>query len=369
MPTCDIVRNQRTLMGPFVYLDASIVTWGSFRSLRVFVGLAVLFAVMTVGVSAGDGRSTESGPDPQRPPSVFTSIVPVCYGRKDGKARFVRPWNVRDQSVPSCRPPAPWDQFNIPKDGWANVACTTGGSFDCDSDEENFTELQTSVVGPTGPQGPPGVSGPIGPQGPPGVPGAIGPQGPPGVAGPTGPTGETGPAGPAGPSGTTGQGAGKALSGNFLILPIPKVLEQPILDVPDLSLDVMIADSTAGVIVSTDGGVQVNSGVPGQFVVVDIFLFVDIPATATTPATTKLVARRRVLAANAVDRVQSVANWSFSIVCVEPPGGPYTYRVMAQLFQNVAPNLPGPGPSVVVSGTSTFLPYLRGTLTAVVINK
>jgi hypothetical protein len=139
-------------------------------------------------------------------------------------------------------------------------------------------------------------------------------------------------------------------------------------NIPDLSLNVMVTNSTAGIAVSTDGGVQVNSLVAGQFVSVDIFLFVDIPATPTTAATTKLVARRRVLAANAVDHLQSIANWSFSIVCVEPPGGPYTYRVMAQLFQNTI-TVGVPGPSVVVSGTSTFLPYLRGTLTAVVINK
>ena len=78
--------------------------------------------------------------------------------------------------MPDCEPPEPWNEFNIPANGWADVACTTGGSFDCESDEF-YTELETSVVGPTGPQGPPGV------------------------AGPTGPTGATGPAGPAGPQG------------------------------------------------------------------------------------------------------------------------------------------------------------------------
>jgi hypothetical protein len=105
----------------------------------------------------------------------------------------------------------------------------------------------------------------------------------------------------------------------------------------------------------------VNSAFAGQYVIVDIFLFCDIPATSTAPATTRLVMRRRVFAANAVAQ-QTVTNWSISAVDVLPPGGPYTYRVAAQLVANN-------GSAAVVSGSSTTVPWLRGTLTAAVINK
>lgn len=119
-----------------------------------------------------------SGSTP-RPPAEFKSIVPVCYGKNDGKTRFVRPWNVYDQSTPTCRPPAPWDQFGVPPDGWSSRLCTTGGSFDCDSDEF-YTQLQDTVVGPPGPKGDTGATGPQR------ATGAIGPKGPTGPDGPKG---------------------------------------------------------------------------------------------------------------------------------------------------------------------------------------
>lgn len=50
----------------------------------------------------------------------------------------------------------------------------------------------SSIIGPTGPQGPQGATGPQGPQG---ETGATGPQGPIGATGPQGPQGATGPAG------------------------------------------------------------------------------------------------------------------------------------------------------------------------------
>jgi len=122
-----------------------------------------------------------------------------------------------------------------------------------------------------------------------------------------------------------------------------------------------VADSTAAIVVASDGGVQLNSAVVGQFAIVDIFLFVDTPGTPTAPGITRQIGRRRVFAANAVAQ-QTVANWSFSVVDVEPPGQPYTYRVAAQLVT-------GNGAPALVSGSATTLPWLRGTLTAVVINK
>ena len=146
-----------------------------------------------------------------------------------------------------------------------------------------------------------------------------------------------------------------AASANFI------VASPTLTSVPDLSLGVTVSPSTAKIVVSTDGGVQVNSALVSAFVIVDIFLSVDTPATATGPATTKIIGRRRVFAANAVAQ-QSVANWSFAVVDDEPPGSPYTYRVAAQLVTSS-------GVPAIVSGSSTTLPWLRGTLTAVVINK
>ena len=329
------------------------------------------------------GQERHSRGDGARPPGAFDSIVPVCYRKDDGRARLVRPWNIKDQSAPSCQPPAPWDRFNIPSDGWADAACTIGGSFDC-RDDEHYTELETGVVGPTGPQGPTGAAGPAGPAGPPGPAGPVGrdgdgfifrgewdanasyqqrdvvtKDGSSYVAGSasTGidPTLPDGAWAVFAARGTTGQGAGTAWSEDFMFA------TGTIADVPDLSLSVMATAATAGITVSTDGGVQVNSAVAGMYVTVDIFLFCDVPASSTTDAMTKLVARRRIFAANAVAQ-QTVTNWSFSAVDLQPPGGPYTYRVAAQLVANN-------GANAVVSGSPTIEPWLRGSLSAVVINK
>src|SRR5256885_164817 len=77
----------------------------------------------------------------------------------------------------------------------------------CKRDE---TKIALNVVGPAGPQGPPGLQGIQGPQGlqgiqgPQGLQGIQGPQGDRGDVGPQGPTGAQGPQGFAG---TTGQSA------------------------------------------------------------------------------------------------------------------------------------------------------------------
>ncbi len=104
-----------------------------------------------------------------------------------------------------------------------------------------------------------------------------------------------------GKSGTAGQGAGMALSGNFVFPPVPAVpnTPAPIVNVPDLSLGVSVTESAAGVVVSTDGGVQVNSSLVRQYVIVDIFLFVDSPANPAPPGEFgKLIGRRRIFAFN-----------------------------------------------------------------------
>ncbi len=56
-----------------------------------------------------------------------------------------------------------------------------------------------------------------------------------------------------------------------------------------------------------------------------------------------------------------MTNWSLSVVDSEKPGS-YVYRVAAQLVGNN-------GSNAIVSGSPTLVPWLRGTLTAVVINK
>jgi hypothetical protein len=156
---------------------------------------------------------------------------------------------------------------------------------------------------------------------------------------------------------TTGQGAGMASSTNLLFA------SSTLTDVPGLSLGVTVSPSTAKIVVSTDGGVQVNSALVGLYVIVDVFLFADTPATDIAPATTRTIGRRRVFTANAVAQ-QSVANWSFAVVDDEAPGLSYTYRVAAQLVQtNGPPNV------AIVAGSNATLPWLRGTLSAVVINK
>lgn len=158
-----------------------------------------------------------------------------------------------------------------------------------------------------------------------------------------------------------------ALSGNFLLLPPQIGPPDAIKSVPDLSLNVTVGETNAGLIVSTDGGVQLLSNSASQYAIVDVILSVDIPATPTTAAVTKELARRRVFAGNVaalqtnVGVPQTVTNWSFSVIDVQP-AGPYTYKVSAQLVANS-------GPNAVVSGSSTTLPWLRGTLTAVAVNK
>jgi hypothetical protein len=450
-------------MGPFVRRNAIIAT-RFFNGPAAVVLVAAVLSTSSVVVFAGEGpagrdrddqrRGSDSGSSQVRPPNTFTTLIPVCYRRDDGRTRLVRPWNTADLLTPKCLPPVPWNKSAVPSGGWSSQMCTVGGSFDCDSDEY-YTQLEDSVIGPPGPQGP---AGPPGPQGPAGPQGAIGPEGPTGPTGPQGDgfafrgdwsttttyherdvvteqgsayiaTGESIGVDPTAPGdswalfvargergeqglpgingsngsgatvaqippvppgtgpceleggalvtdgngnvvavcngkrGTAGQGAGMALSGNFVFPPGPAVpnTPAPVVAVPDLSLNVIVSESAAGVVVSTDGGVQVNSAFAGQYVIVDIFLFVDCPATPTTPETTKLIARRRVFAANSVAQ-QTVSNWSMSVIDVERAGGPYTYHVMAQLVGNN-------GSNAVVSGSSTAAPWLRGTLTAVVINK
>jgi hypothetical protein len=375
-------------MGPFVHRDAFISTRYFYGSAYVLLTATGLLAFTAAGLSARGGPTERSG-DEQRPPSVFTSVVPVCYRRDDGRARFVRPFTLIVQSVPTaCRPPTPWDQFNIPEGGWPNglPACTTGGSFDCDSGEY-FTELETKVVGPPGPQGPIGPIGPAGPAGPQGE------QGPQGVNGTNGigasveqlPPGDDRCGTDGGVVVASGNGSsavicnGRRSTGqstqmkrtaaeSWLQLRTPDGRPGEETAVPDLFLDVTVDNSTEGVVVSTDGGLQVGSSLLGVYAVVDIILCQDIPA-GIPPNDCKELSRRRVFAVNTLSGLPNVANWSFSVVDHHDVPGLYKYKVKAQLQQSNTAN------GAFVSGAPSSPPplnfpaALRGTLTTVVINK
>ena len=65
-----------------------------------------------------------------RLPSSYPTIVPVCYGKNDGKARFVRPWNVYepiDADLPSAG--SVGSDLACLRVAGRTRACTTGGSL------------------------------------------------------------------------------------------------------------------------------------------------------------------------------------------------------------------------------------------------
>ena len=141
-----------------------------------------------------------------------------------------------------------------------------------------------------------------------------------------------------------------------------------LIDVPDLALEVMVDSSTGGVVVSTDGGVQVASNLQNIYAVVDIILCLEVPGAIPPNDCTEL-SRRRVFAVNSAPGLQSVANWSFSVVDRQNVPGLYRYKVKTQLFQSNTANgafVAGPPPP---PAPPLDVPWLRGTLTTVVINK
>jgi hypothetical protein len=176
----------------------------------------------------------------------------------------------------------------------------------------------------------------------------LGPKGDTGAQGAQGPQGQAGSSGVAGASGTTGQGALSVISTGSLTLGTNGVLQ----DVPGLSISANVTTATSAVVISSDGGIQINSLGGGQAIVVDIYLFVDGAAMPTI--------QRRHYAVNSMI-VPNNVNWSFSIALSGlAPGMMHTFKVSAALMANNG------APAIVSGGMSN---PLRGTLTAVVVNK
>ena len=220
--------------------------------------------------------------------------------------------------------------------------------------------------GPQGPAGPQGPSGPGGATGPAGLAGATGPAGPAGATGATGATGAngatgatgadgapgatglTGPAGPTGPSGTTGQAVLTVLSTSSATISMPATLA----DIPGLSITANVPSLTSMLLLSSDGGVQVNSAAANQGVAVDIMLFVDGQMTPNQ------IVQRRVQAVNFL--IVGVTNWAFSYSVTGLTPGAHTFRVAARYASGTA------GTSAIVGGSS--MSVLRGSLTVTIIN-
>src|SRR5215213_133536 len=105
-------------MGPFVREHAFFVTHFLFRTTAALVLAAPLITSSTLVFAAEGGKDRDEQRTLSRPPGSFTTLVPVCYRKDDGRTRLVRPWNVDDLSTPTCRPPVPWDESAVPDGGW-----------------------------------------------------------------------------------------------------------------------------------------------------------------------------------------------------------------------------------------------------------
>jgi Collagen triple helix repeat (20 copies) len=103
-----------------------------------------------------------------------------------------------------------WLAGTLANEGFQIEPSTTSSTLNIyfDSKESSLTshepQLDITLVGPAGPEGPQGSPGPQGATGPQGAQGATGPAGPQGLQGPAGPDGSPGPAGPQGIAGANG---------------------------------------------------------------------------------------------------------------------------------------------------------------------
>lgn len=133
------------------------------------------------------------------------------------------------------------------------------------SDPTHWTDLGSTVGGPTGPTGPSG--GPIGPTGPSGATGATGvagATGATGVAGATGATGvgSTGPTGVAGATGPTGGGVASIIGGTAIVVdsttPSAPIVGVRIADKGVTGVDGGLTNSTYGIAVNVGTQLEVD---------------------------------------------------------------------------------------------------------------
>jgi hypothetical protein len=191
------------------------------------------------------------------------------------------------------------------------------------------------AMGAMGPMGLPGAMGAMGPMGLPGAQGLPGLQGPPGEAGATGATG---------PAGTTGQSA--IMVGGTAALTV--TANTPLTLIPGLTTTVNVP-AGARVLVTTDGGVAVNSQAATGATAVNIELIVvgQLPPAGGW---------QQVLADNG-NLINSVNQWSMSSV-LNLAAGNHTFTVQASGIAGILD-------SATVSGDATAA--AQGQLSVVVL--
>jgi hypothetical protein len=199
------------------------------------------------------------------------------------------------------------------------------------------------VAGPTGPQGPTGATGATGETGATGATGADGIEG---LQGPIGPTGPAGPTGPTGPLSTNGQDALTRFGNQQLTTNATQNVF-----IPGLTAEFTVP-ANAVVVVTTTGGLQTSSTVPGTAgaALVELGLYAD-------NVTLQNGSRRRIMSA-AEDGIQY---WNISQVVPFTPG---LHRISLAVFEASPTTFPS---HANVSGADNSL--MQGTLTVTIINR
>jgi hypothetical protein len=245
----------------------------------------------------------------------------------------------------------------------------------------------TGAQGSTGPTGDQGATGDQGPTGDPGATGAQGPQGDKGDPGDTGPQGTTGPAGPAGAdgvsvtstrlaagdencpnggssftaangttyacngtSGSLGGPLGQSAASVYSTSALAVVPEAGRTLVPGLTQTVTVPANSL-VYVSTDGGIETDSGSPTGFSQVDISVLVDGGVVQLNDA------YQRVDILNNGGFVNAFAYWSQSMAL---PLGTGTHTIQVDASGT------GEGSTAIVGGPGDNV--LQGALTVMILH-
>jgi hypothetical protein len=168
-----------------------------------------------------------------------------------------------------------------------------------------------------------------------------------GLQGPIGPTGLTGATGPTGPQNTTGQDAITAFGSSQLVTNATQNLF-----IPGLTASFTVPSATSVVIVTTTGGLQTQSAVPGAAgaALVELGLYAD-------SVTLQNGTRRRITSASE----DGIQYWSISQVVPFSAG---LHSVSLAVFEAMPVTFPS---HANVSGAAGSL--MQGTLTVTIINK